>query len=155
MYEQIFYFTEYPDIIQFLAFLTNCLIISNPWLNNQFFFFFIIDNLGCPPSVNGSSGDLNQLWEWILYLLKSWFLRRLLSFRIGDLDNKPFRFFTVKLNRQLYLKFDTRGLILKRLESLLIITWSTDITLFSSFRSFFFTKLSSIYSTNSQTINYL
>lgn len=141
MYEQIFYFTEYPDN-SMLPFLTNCLIISNPWLNNQFFFF--IDNLGCSPSVNGSSGDLNQLWEWILYLLKSWFLRRLLSFRIGDLDNKPFRFFTVKLNRQLYLEFDTRGLILKRLESLLIITWSTDITLLSSFRSFLFYKISSI-----------
>lgn len=142
MYEQIFYFTEYPDN-SMLPFLTNCLIISNLWLNNQFFFFFI-DNLGCSPSVNGSSGDLNQLWEWILYLLKSWFLRRLLSFRIGDLDNKPFRFFTVKLNRQLYLEFDTRGLILKRLESLLIITWSTDITLLSSFRSFLFYKISSI-----------
>lgn len=143
MYEQIFYFTEYPDN-SMLPFLTNCLIISNLWLNNQFFFFFI-DNLGRSPSVNGSSGDLNQLWEWILYLLKSWFLRRLLSFRIGDLDNKPFRFFTVKLNRQLYLEFDTRGLILKRLESLLIITWSTDITLLSSFRSFLFYKISSIY----------
>lgn len=47
-------------------------------------------------------------YEWILYLLESWFLRRLLSFPTGfSLDNKPFRFFAVELNRPLYLVLDT------------------------------------------------
>ena len=68
------------------------------------------NGVGCSSSGNGNPSDRH---EWILYLLESWFLRRLLSFRAGiGLDNKPFRFFAVKLNRQLLYPPPPRSLIL-------------------------------------------